>query len=60
MGSVTPRGGFPFSKQKEKVEWGKDLHEGVLGGKEGPVLSCKVNKFLKIKQNKTRRITNSL
>ena len=48
VGSVTPRGGFPFSKQKEKVEWGKDLHEGVLGGKEGPVLSCKVNKFLKI------------
>jgi len=27
-----PEWSFPFSKEKGKVEWGKDLHEGTLGG----------------------------
>jgi hypothetical protein len=35
--------GFPFLKEEE-VEWKKDLHEGELGGEEGLILGCKVNK----------------
>jgi hypothetical protein len=41
-GGVTSMGGFPFSKEK-KVGWGEDLHDGVLGEKEGLILGCKVS-----------------
>jgi hypothetical protein len=37
---VTLRGDF----HKGKVEWGENLHEGVLGGEEGLILGCNVNK----------------
>jgi len=39
-GLIPTRGAFP----KGKGEWGKDLHEGVLGGEEGLKLDCKGNK----------------
>ena len=39
-------GFFPFSKEKEKVEWREDLHEGVLGGEKGLILSYKVKNKL--------------
>lgn len=45
MGGVTPRGTFSFSKRKGK-EMGEDLHEGVLGGKEGLILGCKVHIYM--------------
>jgi hypothetical protein len=35
---VTPRGGFPISKEKGKVEWGENLHEGVLGEEEADMV----------------------
>lgn len=37
-------GGFPFSKEKRKVECGENFCEGALGGEEGLILGYKVNK----------------
>ena len=36
--------GLAFSKEKREVEWKMGLPEVVLGGEEGLMLGCKVNK----------------
>jgi len=44
VGWLTPRGGLFLLKREEECGRGEDLHEGVLEGKEGPILGCRVNK----------------
>ena len=39
-----PRGGSPFSQEKEREEWREDLREGrIWKEEEGLILACKVN-----------------
>lgn len=44
MGVMTPRRGFPFTKEKGKVEWEEGLCEGALGEEGTLILGYKVSK----------------
>ena len=48
-------GGFPFSKENRKVEWGEDLREWVLEGEEGLKLGWKVNTEITNKTKQTKK-----
>lgn len=50
------QGCSPFSEEKGRLEWGKNLPEGVLEGERRLILRCKVNKEINYNNKKEYKL----